>query len=406
MIELSRLETALLVVVAVALMDAGRSSSLATDGAMDSVAEAQVPVPQVAGAVDPPVRRPLPIALDDDLTASQQAAVRTMEIVSAAWFFVVGAAVGSFLNVVIYRIPAGLSLATPPSRCPSCLTRISLRDNLPILSWLRLRGRCRACGVRIPPRYLAVEAVTGLLFLALVWFETLSGGKTLPIRPPNTYTGVVWVLWYAKWDLIGLYLYHTFLVCLLLSMALIVWDGPSIPRRLAWLALGVGLLLPLIWPDLHPVPFQVPAGRSPAAGTMFDGARDGLAGTAVGAALGDLLATAASMGECRRLARSDLTVITGAAGAFLGWQAAFSIALAAALLFAGSLAFRSCRREPGVVPRMVLSIATASILQLFFWRAQSEYRWWPGPESPPSTFGLALVLMVGACLPGRWSKRA
>lgn len=77
---------------------------------------------------------------------------------------VVGLAVGSFLNVVVARTPEGLSVARPASRCPSCETPILRRDNVPVVSWLVLRGRCRACRVRIPVRYLLVELATALAF--------------------------------------------------------------------------------------------------------------------------------------------------------------------------------------------------------------------------------------------------
>jgi len=79
-----------------------------------------------------------------------------------------GAIVGSFLNVVAYRLPRGESLATPGSRCPSCGTPIKPWDNVPVLSWLLLRGRCRACGARISARYPIVEAVTAVLCALVV----------------------------------------------------------------------------------------------------------------------------------------------------------------------------------------------------------------------------------------------
>jgi len=78
-----------------------------------------------------------------------------------------GLAVGSFLNVVAYRVPRGGSVLRPPSACPSCGHRIRARDNVPVLSWLLLRGRCRDCGERISVRYPIVEAGTGALFAAV-----------------------------------------------------------------------------------------------------------------------------------------------------------------------------------------------------------------------------------------------
>jgi len=78
--------------------------------------------------------------------------------------FVLGLLIGSFLNVVAYRLPRGESLAAPPSHCPSCDTPIRWFDNVPVLGWLVLRGRCRSCGERISWRYPAVELSTGALF--------------------------------------------------------------------------------------------------------------------------------------------------------------------------------------------------------------------------------------------------
>jgi leader peptidase (prepilin peptidase)/N-methyltransferase len=81
---------------------------------------------------------------------------------------ILGAIFGSFLNVVAYRLPRGESLLHPGSRCPQCETPIKPYDNVPVLGWLLLRGRCRACGAKVSWRYPVVEAVTGLLCAAVV----------------------------------------------------------------------------------------------------------------------------------------------------------------------------------------------------------------------------------------------
>jgi len=83
----------------------------------------------------------------------------------AAGFFCFGLIFGSFLNVCIHRLPRGLSVVAPRSACPECHTAIAAYDNIPVLSWLILRGRCRRCGARITPRYAVVELICGLLFL-------------------------------------------------------------------------------------------------------------------------------------------------------------------------------------------------------------------------------------------------
>jgi leader peptidase (prepilin peptidase)/N-methyltransferase len=93
-------------------------------------------------------------------------------IPDAAWAVlagVLGLAIGSFLNVVIYRVPAGESIVHPPSRCPSCGATIRNRHNVPVIGWLVLRGRCYDCHAPIRPRYPIVELITGLLFFAVTW---------------------------------------------------------------------------------------------------------------------------------------------------------------------------------------------------------------------------------------------
>jgi leader peptidase (prepilin peptidase) / N-methyltransferase len=85
-------------------------------------------------------------------------------IVQSIVFFL-GAAIGSFLNVVVYRVPAGLSVLWPPSRCPKCLHRLGMGENIPILGWLLLRGKCRHCKTPIAVRYPLVEATTAIIFV-------------------------------------------------------------------------------------------------------------------------------------------------------------------------------------------------------------------------------------------------
>jgi leader peptidase (prepilin peptidase) / N-methyltransferase len=83
--------------------------------------------------------------------------------------FIFGACIGSFLNVVVYRIPANLSLIHPPSRCPHCLHKLGMTENVPVFGWLWLRGCCRWCKAKISSRYPIVEAVTGFIFILVFW---------------------------------------------------------------------------------------------------------------------------------------------------------------------------------------------------------------------------------------------
>src|SRR5262252_5339519 len=93
---------------------------------------------------------------------------------ACAFFGLVGAAIGSFLNVVIHRVPREQSIVFPNSACPQCHAAIKPYDNIPILSYAILRGRCRNCGTGISIRYPAVEALTALLFAAVTWHVRLS----------------------------------------------------------------------------------------------------------------------------------------------------------------------------------------------------------------------------------------
>jgi leader peptidase (prepilin peptidase)/N-methyltransferase len=92
-----------------------------------------------------------------------------------------GALVGSFLNVVIQRLPRGESLVTPRSRCPRCEVEIRPRDNVPVLSWLALRGRCRSCGARIPVRYPLTEVLTAAAFAGVVAARGVDSGLLLEL---------------------------------------------------------------------------------------------------------------------------------------------------------------------------------------------------------------------------------
>ncbi len=115
------------------------------------------------------------------------------ELVFRVFAFVLGASIGSFLNVCIYRLPRDLSVNQPRrSFCPSCKTPIPWHRNLPLLSWLVLRGKCATCGSRIAFRYFAVELLTGLLFLA-VWIAFL------------------WPIALAYWILVALLIAATFI---------------------------------------------------------------------------------------------------------------------------------------------------------------------------------------------------
>lgn len=103
-------------------------------------------------------------------------------VVLAVWVFALGSAVGSFLNVCIYRLPRERSVVTPPSHCPRCGVRLRAIDLVPLLSFLALGRKCRSCGGTISWRYFAVEFITGLAFVA-AWFACGQGVEFLAVVP-------------------------------------------------------------------------------------------------------------------------------------------------------------------------------------------------------------------------------
>ena len=212
--------------------------------------------------------------------------------------FVTGACVGSFLNVCIWRMPRGESVVSPPSHCPQCGHLLPWYENLPLLSWVVLRGKCRHCGGKISPRYLVVEALTALMFLA-VWLRVELGGYPLSLVP----------LWWL-------------VTMLLILTAAIDLKHFIIPDQITYPAMALGLVMAVIWPRHWP-PF--PATRWQALGQSFLGMILCGGGLALAAAAGKRLfhREALGWGDVKYLA---------AIGACLGWLPGFFVVLFGALL--------------------------------------------------------------------------
>jgi prepilin signal peptidase PulO-like enzyme (type II secretory pathway) len=92
-----------------------------------------------------------------------------VQLFAVVFAFALGACIGSFLNVVLWRVPRGESVVSPPSRCPSCGHELGPIELVPVLSWVAQRGRCRHCGVPISARYPLVELGTAVVFAVVAW---------------------------------------------------------------------------------------------------------------------------------------------------------------------------------------------------------------------------------------------
>jgi len=152
--------------------------------------------------------------------------VTPQEWTIAVFLFLFGCCIGSFLNVVIYRLPRDKSLVHPGSACPHCGRPIRFYDNIPLLSWLLLRAKCRYCKAPISPRYFIVELLTGTMFLGLylIYFHT-------SIRP----TMVVDGSWFV-------YLLHLILIAAFIAASGIDLELWIIPLSICWFVTAAGLV--------------------------------------------------------------------------------------------------------------------------------------------------------------------
>lgn len=317
-----------------------------------------------------------------EMTWGDHVRLRTVEAFTACMFLAVGANVGSFVNVVVYRAPLGLSVVVRSSRCPKCGEKIAARDNIPVIGWLKLGGRCRSCGLPISVRYPFVEGLTGSLFLLFYFVELLSGGINLPERRPNGYAGVVWIVFYTKWDLIGYYAYHMFLLTTLLTWALIRYDGHPVPRRLMIVAFATSAAAITGWPSLQLVaagPTALPVGRV----TLTDAWLTSTIGAAVGGALGIVITRVTTIGLIRPALRSSaLPAGLALAGSVLGWQATCSIAVLTLVIAICVRRLPSRLHHRMVLPSLEASVFVATTIHQLCWSwiVVLLSRWWPARD--------------------------
>jgi len=288
-------------------------------------------------------------------------------MVLAFWLiflFVTGASVGSFLNVAIARLPFEKSLLWPNSRCGSCHQSIAWYDNLPIISYLLLGGKCRTCGQGYSSVYMLVELGTALAFVSLFWIEIVENIHGWPDHRPHKFN-----LFFFPWGSFLGYAWHTILFSFLMVASVCDLKSREIPLQLTLTGTLVGLigatLMPWPWPQtvgivIPPVtppilpgdefldiratinhgiyawPFWGPLPSWAGPGDWQTGLLTGIVGALVGTFLLRAIGFVFGAGlgkEALGLGDADLMMM---AGAFLGWQivaVAFFLAVVPALIF-------------------------------------------------------------------------
>ncbi len=351
-----------------------------------------------------------------------QVPIRLFEVLIFAWLFVFGSCLGSFLNVVIYRVPRGFSL-WGSSHCPFCRVRIPVRDNIPVFGWLMLRGRCSTCRLPISPRYPLVELAVGLVILILGMLEILLAGVNLPGFGERGFAGlsVSWLVGHPRWDLIGTCILHSGLVGVLLSWALIRSDGCFLPPRYVAFAIGVALLLTALTPTAGPH-VRPPDGQAWQAWlTDWASGGTGPVGLLGGLLLGIIVAAGCrlagrdataqdprgedkpcetALAERRSQLRrgggvADALAGLGLVGASLGWPAAVSVGLlaSAARLFGALLLGVSPRRRPAL---LLAYVCPATFVHICLWRWLDGLAFWPSDtaDNLAITAAVAMVLVL------------
>ena len=213
----------------------------------------------------------------------------------------IGAIVGSFLNVCVTRIPKGLSIVFPSSSCPQCKTAIFWVDNVPVLSWIRLKGKARCCDFRIPWRYLAVEVFTALLF-GFIFFKF---GRE------------------ADWGLMLCGIFFTSVIIIVIS---IDFETMMIPDRFSIGGAVVGLIMSFCFPSLHG--FSIEPIFIERMSSLFISFMGLLVSSAVLYWIG---AVAETLMEKEALGQGDIKLL-GLVGSFCGWQGGLFVIFGGALV--------------------------------------------------------------------------
>ena len=312
---------------------------------------------------------------------------RMIDEVIFLWCAWMGMSVGSFLNVVAWRMPRGLSI-NGRSHCPRCQTQLSARDNFPVFGWLALGGRCRTCHLPISPRYPIVEAVVGVTITAVAICGLFR--LNLP-RQITWHRGPLWTPAVSAPVLLTL-LYHIVGLSLSWGVGLIRMDGNKLPDRLVTFAAAVVVLPMLAYPTLMVVPWQMNVTEPWKPDGLYIDAMVRLL-TALAAAT--VLARYLARGLCpmadpkldplgKSTARlMDLVVILSIPIVLVGWQASPALVVLASMIAIPLRRFVPAGCD--ALGRFAIAMPLALTIQMVFWRQLHAYSldpdaahsWWP-----------------------------
>ncbi|MEM6691725.1 MAG: prepilin peptidase [Planctomycetota bacterium] len=260
--------------------------------------------------------------VEEQLSTGEILQIRAAKLAVFTVFTYLGACVGSFLNVVAASAPRGRSVLTRSSSCPECGKPIRRSDNLPIIGFISLGGKCRACGVPIASRYLVVECIAAGIFAYLFLIQLVSGAANVPGFWLYAHTGIIWMIFYTKWKVVGIYFFHAIMFSWLLVFALIENDDLKVPRTMSFPIILVFASLAVLLPILQPVPYDgmPPINLTGEAASWISR----LITCGVGAVTGGIVALIVT----KRNFGAPLAAALILLGVTLGWQATLTIAAA------------------------------------------------------------------------------
>lgn len=327
-----------------------------------------------------------------------------LDLFVVVWFFWFGSAIGSFLNVVAWRMPRGRSI-NGYSACPFCNVPIRAMDNIPVFGWLKLRGRCRACRLPIAARYPIVEAIVGTSIMLVGVLGVYSGGENLPFSGPQHRDSSPLRMPHITGEVVAINAYQIAILTGAWAFALVRVDRFRLPGRLVKFFLVLAIVPMLAWPPLQQVPWEMRAAAGWDSGNrlavLFYLVTAAVAACMLARMLARYVCPAADpkldpLGkDTARLI--DLILLLTLPGIVLGWHALIAICAVSIIMAIGLRIWFPAR---GGYEWLMASIPFAMALHLAFWRPLAQWWLWPAPDHTPGVFlaWLAAVLLLSAGL--------